>query len=217
MGKTAPPIVAPCAICKTAFTLPLSKRAYWRKTGRAICSPECRKAAYTDPERAHKPGPTAEGRARLAELRRTQNPMKDPATRAKVSAALRALGHRPPTQGGNGRGTTEPQQLLFAALGRGWLLEYVVKPGEGRKRGGLPTHFKLDIANPDLMVAVEVDGKSHCSQERQEQDRRKTAWLNGAGWTVLRFSNEEVMADTAACARTVTSTTSKLSAHTLIS
>ncbi|MGH8572339.1 MAG: DUF559 domain-containing protein, partial [Gammaproteobacteria bacterium] len=35
-------------------------------------------------------------------------------------------------------------------------------------------------------------------------------WLRGEGWTVLRFSNQEVMADTAACAQTAVSTTSRL-------
>ena len=73
---------------------------------------------------------------------------------------------------------------------------------------------RFDWAWPHVKVAVEVDGGSHCSLERKDQDRRKGEWLTGEGWTVLRFSNQEVMAGTAACARTVMSTTSKLRART---
>jgi hypothetical protein len=136
------------------------------------------------------------------------NPMHNPATRAKVSATLREMGHKPPVRGGNGTGPTEPQRLLAEALG--WEMEVVVRPGQGRVRGGLPTHYKLDIAHPTLKIAVEIDGGSHGTLERREQDRRKEAWLRGEGWTVLRFSNQEVMADLEACARTVTSTTLRL-------
>ena len=203
MGKRAQPIIAPCSICSSPFTLPLSKRAYWKRTGRAICSPDCLRESYVGRDM----GPKAEARARLSELRKVQNPMRDdPAVRERVSAALRARSHRPSRRGGNGRGPTEPQRVLAEALG--WPMEVIVPTGQ-RTPGGPPTHWKLDIANPDLMVAVEVDGKSHCALSRQAQDQRKTEWLTGAGWTVLRFSNEEVMADTAACARTVMSTTSR--------
>lgn len=145
---------------------------------------------------------------RYASGRMTErNPMHRPETRAKVQAALKAMGHRPVVRGGNGQGPSEPQRLLAALLG--WPMEVVVRTGA--KRGdGWPFHYKLDIANPAAMVAVEVDGGSHQSIDRQSQDRRKEAFLVGRGWTVLRFSNRAVMADTAGCARTVLSTTSKL-------
>ena len=73
----------------------------------------------------------------------------------------------------------------------------------------MPTHYKIDVGNTELKVAVEIDGGSHSSLARQEQDRKKDAFLRSIGWTVLRFSNAEVMDDTAACARTVLFTTSK--------
>jgi len=82
-------------------------------------------------------------------------------------------------------------------------------PTGQRATGGPPSHYKIDLANPDLMIAVEVDGQSHSSRAGQERDRRKDEWLTGAGWLVLRFSNREVMADSAACARMVTSITSR--------
>lgn len=197
MGKCKPPIVAPCSICGTVFSLPQSKWAYWRKTGRAICSPECRKvsAARTKPGRM-----SDAGRASLSARMTANNPMREPETRARVSARLREIGHKPTVRGGNGRGPTRPQRLLAEALG--WPVEIVIPTGQ-RRKGGLPSHYKVDIGNAGLKVAVEVDGASHGLLSRREQDRRKTEWLAGAGWTVLRFTNREVLADVEACARKV--------------
>lgn len=124
--------------------------------------------------------------------------------RNRMSETLRSMGHRPSVRGGNGYGLTEPQRLLSEELN--WPTEVVVPTGRPRTPG-VPTHYKLDIADPDRKIAVEVDGGSHYPLARQESDRRKDAFLRGAGWTVLRFSNQEVMADTAACAQTVQSTT----------
>ncbi len=201
-SNKVPAIVVPCSICGQTFTLPTSKRAYWKRTGRAICSPECFKGSYAGRDI----GPKEAGKVRLAALRRVQNPMSNPASRAKMSGTLRAMRHRPKVRGGNGQGPTEAQKALADALG--WPMEVIVPTGQ-REAGGPPTHWKLDIANPELMIAVEVDGFSHGLLARQAADARKVAWLNGAGWTVFRFSNQEVMADTAACVRTVMSTTSR--------
>lgn len=100
-------------------------------------------------------------------------------------------------RGGNGTGPTEPQRRLAEALG--WPTEVVIPTGQ-RRKGGLPSHYKVDVGNRDLKVAVEVDGGSHASLARREQDRRKTEWLTEQGWTVLRFTNREVLADVEACA-----------------
>lgn len=206
MGKTTrTPITVPCSICETAFTLPPSKRAYWRKSGRAVCSPECRmKSAVATGRRTV--FTKAECHARSVRLT-TNNPMRDPLTRAKVSATLKAIGHRPSVRGGNGRGPSEPQRLLAEALG--WPMEVSIGTGPGARASGRATCYKLDIGNPTLKVGVEVDGSSHSSLKRREEDRRKVEFLNGEGWTVLRFSNREVMADTAGCAQTVLSTISR--------
>lgn len=111
--------------------------------------------------------------------------------RAKISAKLKAMGHKPPVRRGNGFPPPEPQRLLAAALGAGWTMEFVVATGLGR---GFARHYKLDISNRDLMIAIEADGPSHCPVARQESDARKDAFLRSAGWTVLRFSNREILA-----------------------
>jgi UvrD/REP helicase N-terminal domain/Protein of unknown function (DUF559)/UvrD-like helicase C-terminal domain/AAA domain len=113
--------------------------------------------------------------------------------------------------GGNGNGLSRAERILLERLGKNWIANYIVRTGVKRRNYvsgtptgrvgarpgttfslGLPTHFKIDLANPDRMIAVEVDGKSHQWAERREQDARKDAWLRSRGWTVVRITNEEV-------------------------
>lgn len=72
-----------------------------------------------------------------------------------------------------------------------------------RREAGNPRHYKLDIANEAEKVAIEVDGGSHCTLARQEQDRRKDAFLSSAGWLVLRFSNRQVLTNLEGCMSTI--------------
>jgi very-short-patch-repair endonuclease len=73
----------------------------------------------------------------------------------------------------------------------------------------LPSHYKIDVANEALKIAIEVDGVSHGMLTRQEQDRKKERFLRRCGWTVLRFSNQDVMERLGECVQTVLSTISK--------
>jgi very-short-patch-repair endonuclease len=61
---------------------------------------------------------------------------------------------------------------------------------------GFPTCYKPDLAFPEIKLAVEVDGASHSRLDRQSQDVKKTNFLTGLGWTVLRFSNKRALEDT---------------------
>lgn len=96
--------------------------------------------------------------------------------------------------------------MLLTALGSEWEPEYVIPCGEGRRKGGLPTHYKVDLANLRLMIAVEVDGFSHTTLARQASDRRKDSWLRSRGWLVLRFSNQEILNSTSSVIEQITST-----------
>lgn len=118
-------------------------------------------------------------------------PMLNPKTRRKVSKRLREIGHGPHIRGGNGTGMTVPQRILFEALGDGWVVEHVVRLG--KKRPGFPTHYKLDIANVERMVCIEVDGPSHKATARVESDKRKDKRLADLGWTVIRIKNSDVI------------------------
>jgi hypothetical protein len=101
-------------------------------------------------------------------------------------------------KGGNGRGPTLAESTMLDALnvasGGGWCLNYVVPTG-GRKYGR-PTHYKIDVANPGTMVAVEIDGWSHFG--RKSEDDRKTEFLKSIGWEVHRFTNKQAIRQTEA-------------------
>lgn len=198
-------------MCGTEFTITEYYPASRRKAGkRVFCSAECRSAERRQTGAKGRMSDTA--RAETSRRMRERNPMTAPEARAKSSATLKRIGHRPPVRGGAGMGPTVPQKRLADALG--WPMEVAIPTGAAPEAGGLPTYYAVDIANPELKVAVEVDGGSHFSLERQARDARQDTWLRGCGWIVLRFSNQEVMADTAACAQTVLSTTLRLRAPT---
>lgn len=95
-------------------------------------------------------------------------------------------------RGGNGRGLTIPQQVLLEALGDGWQAEYPVRTGK-KRNSGFPSSYKLDIANLELKIGVEVDGHSHNNSERKAQDIKKDTLLKSLGWQVLRFKNVEAV------------------------
>lgn len=124
--------------------------------------------------------------------RKSENPMHDAAAREKMKTSLKRIGHQPSQRGGNGRPMPQAQAVLLELLGPAWHPEFVVRTGA--KRGeGIPYCYKIDIADPVLRVAVEIDGGSHAGLERKEQDERKDAFLRQSGWRVLRLRNADVM------------------------
>lgn len=128
---------------------------------------------------------------KLAEhLASNSNPFHSNAVRQKSIAANRCKGWKH-LNGGNGRGATKPQQLLSEALS--WLIE-VTQSTKPQPRG-TPSCYKIDIACPSLMMAIEVDGQTHKSKRVREADIRKTAFLESKGWTILRFWNKEILND----------------------
>jgi very-short-patch-repair endonuclease len=122
---------------------------------------------------------------------RNLNPTQHSETRMRISAALRAKKHRPPVQGGNGRGPTRTETALVSVLAQ--MRTNVVVP-LGSRGNGYPTHYKLDLADADRRICIELDGPSHFALKRQAQDRKKEEKLRSLGWTVLRFWNKEILA-----------------------
>lgn len=45
-------------------------------------------------------------------------------------------------------------------------------------------------------LVIEVDGGCHKDKEHAEADRKRTSILNEIGFEVVRFSNDEVLAET---------------------
>lgn len=170
-----------CVVCKAEIA-----------DGRRLCgNPKCKSEHSRNTIKAS----FARHGGEITKFRKT-NGMDDPEVRARVSKTLRLIRHRPPVQGGNGRGPTKWELLLSEALG--WPTNVIVSTNGGRMFG-YPTHYKLDIGNDNLKIAVEVDGASHGSISRQNQDSKKDAWLRARGWKVIRFTNRQVDRDTSGC------------------
>jgi hypothetical protein len=117
------------------------------------------------------------------------NPMKRKDVREKVSKRLREIKHKPIVQGGNGRGMTEPQKILFSLLAGDWKSEYAISLG--KKKDGYPTCYKVDLGLIEKKIAIELDGNSHYS--RKSLDKKKDDMLSSLGWKVIRFWNKDVI------------------------
>lgn len=57
----------------------------------------------------------------------------------------------------------------------------------------LVSHFVIDLACRSLKVGIELDGGHHGQQVMRDQAR--TRYLEAQGWIVLRFWNDDVMAN----------------------
>lgn len=80
-------------------------------------------------------------------------------------------------------------QLLKRA-GGSWIANYVIRDRDGT------TLAELDFADPGRHIAIEVDGRAfHSDSEAFEHDRKRQNLLVLAGWTVLRFTWERIIAD----------------------
>ena len=157
---------------------------------------------------------TEEKRREISERMRQNNPMHNPKTRKRVSRTLKKKGWKPTVRGGNGTGPTAAQKILSDFL----KLETEIVVVTGKPKGsGYPPAYKLDLGEEELKIGIEIDGKSHRLLRRQKQDAKKEALLKSLGWTVLRFTNQQVMEHLAACAQAVVSTMWRSTATTTTS
>ena len=61
--------------------------------------------------------------------------------------------------------------------------------------------YVVDFACLEARLMVEVDGGQHA--ERIDADAARTAWLEGRGYRVLRFWNNDVLANTDGVVETI--------------
>jgi hypothetical protein len=119
------------------------------------------------------------------------------------------------SRGGNGEPTK--QQLALQSI-TGLPIEYVIETATVKDLfPSLPHCYKVDLADPSVKLAIEVDGKTHKLKKWRFLDKRKTGVLNSLGWTVVRFWNEEIDENLSLCAEMVMSTISKLKTTITIS
>lgn len=112
----------------------------------------------------------------------------------------RRLEHQP------GRWGNRQLRALLPHLGDGAAAESERRLHRLLRRGGvtgwtanLPfvvggQRFEIDVAFPELRLAIEVDGRRyHSEDERFQADRTKQNALIAAGWRVLRFTWADIV------------------------
>ena len=136
-----------------------------------------------------------------------RNCTAQPGIREKLSISMKAAGHMPRQRMGNGSGLTYPQQQLLNVLGNGWVAEHPVETGLPRS-SGMPRVLKLDLANAELKMGIEVNGSSHRMTDRRVQDIKKIAFLVERGWSVFSVTNSQALKLSTTCKSTDTTLTS---------
>jgi very-short-patch-repair endonuclease len=110
----------------------------------------------------------------------------------KASKRLKEIGWKPPVRGGNGCGPTKAEKMLISILPQELIWNYGIKTGKWNG-SGYPPVYKVDIAIPEIRLAIEADGNSHCSFSQKRKDLKKDQFLEGLGWTVVRLSNKRIL------------------------
>jgi len=101
---------------------------------------------------------------------------------------LRALGRR--AASGSRSEAEQRMATLLGHVGGTWLPNYPLHDDAGR------TIAEIDFADPDLRIAIEVDGRAYHSDRRSfERDRERQNMLVIRGWRVLRFTWERMIND----------------------
>ncbi len=93
---------------------------------------------------------------------------------------------------------TECQMSMLSILGAGWVAEHTIPTGKANHRQ-LPKHLKIDLAHPELKLAIELDGVTHIQLAVRRADKQKVRFLLCNGWSVLRMSNAKARSLCSTC------------------
>ena len=85
--------------------------------------------------------------------------------------------------------STEAEEIL-------WELLRAKQLGVPFKRQNIIGDYIADFVCLPAKLIVEIDGGYHQLPEQQMSDEQRTEWLQRRGYKVLRFINEEIIADT---------------------
>ena len=92
-------------------------------------------------------------------------------------------------KGGNGQAPVQfvlELEKILAPLG--YVREHAIGiPSIKERKGG---NYKVDFALVSAKIAIECDGRSHCSSVRKAQDRKKDLILHKFGWKVIRVLHD---------------------------
>jgi very-short-patch-repair endonuclease len=82
---------------------------------------------------------------------------------------------------------TRAETLLWSYLKAGHL------DGLSFRRQAPIGAFVVDFVCHSARIVIELDGESHDFTERLQRDHMCDRWLTGRGYTVLRFTNDQVL------------------------
>jgi len=88
------------------------------------------------------------------------------------------------------RQQTEPERILWNKL-RSLQLD-----GFKFRRQHPIGEYIVDFINLERKLILEIDGGHHNEEQIQEKDEKRTKWLEGEGYRVLRFWNNDVLTNT---------------------
>lgn len=88
--------------------------------------------------------------------------------------------------------STIESRLFNALWNRGHYIKTQYKIGK----------YRLDMAIPDLKLAIEADGEfwHYSTPEQIEKDKKRDAYLRSLGWKTLRFPGKRIKKDALGCA-----------------
>jgi 5-methyltetrahydrofolate--homocysteine methyltransferase len=107
----------------------------------------------------------------------------------------------------NRKNPTETENIIWKLL-KGKKLE-----GFKFRRQHIIGQYIADFVCLDRMLIIEIDGLIHQLPENKLSDTERTEWLEQQGFTVIRFTNTEVIGDPETVLKTISNTLSKLPSH----
>jgi len=84
---------------------------------------------------------------------------------------------------------TDAERLVWSRLRRKQLKGFQVY------RQRIIGNYIVDFYCPKAKLVIELDGGQHFTEEGLKKDAVRDIWINSQGFTVLRFSDEEVLSD----------------------
>ena len=96
----------------------------------------------------------------------------------------------------NRRNPTKEESILWAFLQHRQL-------GVRFRRQHIIGLFIVDFCCLSVKLVIEVDGGYHQLPGQQFSDEERAAWLQSQGFTVIRFTNDQILSDPDAVARAI--------------
>ena len=67
--------------------------------------------------------------------------------------------------------------------------------GQKCRRQYVISDYIVDFFFRSSMLIIEIDGEYHFTEEQHKEDVARQSWLEHMGYTVLRFTNEQILCD----------------------